>query len=518
MSRVAARPGRSPLALLVFPPVWRTVDMPPLGPAVLAGALKAAGIECAVLDLNLTLHKSLRRLPRAPGVSPGAPQGGGLAALQGGGLAALAFALGMDSRFPVAAASRYVAGVDSPDVSLTDLADPAGTAVIGSRATFWDHWSSLAVAAKIAPMRPTLVGITICHCDQVLPALALARAARRLVSPPPLLVAGGPWCTTMAAGTADLRPLLRVFDAVGVGPGEHSLVRLARASPAALPREMPGVILAGTLSSARSSARSIAPEAPAPASPDFASLPLAAYFDGRPAGFPLESSRGCPWRRCRFCNYHRLNRGYTEKPIHQVVAEVVAALRLWPGAGITFVDDVLTPERVLELATAMTMLRRATGLSVDWAGSLRPDAGLTPAQCRILRAAGLNRAFIGLEAATQHLLERADKGATVEGATALVRNLREAGIRVAANFICGLPGETGPDRVALARLVEDLGLDPADLTFSRFAVARGSWHYQHMEEMGYPSSWIERVRANNVLTDFLPPTAGEGAICREGGT
>src|SRR5262245_41802554 len=44
---------------LVYPPLWDSVDSPPLGPAVLAGALKAAGAEARFVDLNLEFHEWL---------------------------------------------------------------------------------------------------------------------------------------------------------------------------------------------------------------------------------------------------------------------------------------------------------------------------------------------------------------------------------------------------------------------------------------------------------------------------
>src|SRR5262249_45171177 len=41
---------------LVYPPLWDSVDSPPLGPAVLAGALRQAGAAVQFVDLNLAFH------------------------------------------------------------------------------------------------------------------------------------------------------------------------------------------------------------------------------------------------------------------------------------------------------------------------------------------------------------------------------------------------------------------------------------------------------------------------------
>jgi hypothetical protein len=42
------------------------------------------------------------------------------------------------------------------------------------------------------------------------------------------------------------------------------------------------------------------------------------------------------------------------------------------------------------------------------------------------------------------------------------------------------------------------------VTTSLFALVRGSWYYDHVEELGWPDEWVQQVRANDVLTDFLP--------------
>ncbi len=139
-----------------------------------------------------------------------------------------------------------------------------------------------------------------------------------------------------------------------------------------------------------------------------------------------------------------------------------------------------------------------------WAGCLRLDAGLDAAQCRALAAGGMWRVFIGLDAASQDLLDGIDKRVTVPEIRELVGNYKAAGITVAGNFILGLPGETRAARDAILPLMEELGLDPEHVTTSLFSLVRGSWYYDHIDELGWPPEWVQHVRANDVLTDFLP--------------
>ncbi|MGE5784503.1 MAG: B12-binding domain-containing radical SAM protein [Myxococcales bacterium] len=217
----------------------------------------------------------------------------------------------------------------------------------------------------------------------------------------------------------------------------------------------------------------------------------------------LETSRGC-WGHCRYCNYVQLNRGYRGKPMEQVAAEVIELQTRAPGVRISFVDDTLAPQRAIRLAQTIAELSRKLGHPIEWEGCFRPDAGLDGAQCRELHASGMYRVFIGFDAATAGMLQEIDKRATLSELRGLVANLLAANIVVSGNFIVGLPGEAESDRRAVLELINELGLDRSQVTASLFGLVRGSWYYGHIDDMGWPVDWVSRVKANDVLTDFLP--------------
>ena len=291
-------------------------------------------------------------------------------------------------------------------------------------------------------------------------------------------------------------PGINTFDGIGVGPGEEVIVSAARSSRD-LPRNVAGLWVAG--------ANCPPLGKPAPSSPDYAAGALGRYATKRqhPTWVSLESSRGC-WARCRYCNYTQLNRGYRTKPIEQVAAEVRDAQTRAPGTQVSFVDDTIAPKRALQLAATFAQLSAELGHLIEWEGCLRPDAGLDKAECQELRSGGMRRVFIGFEEATDRMLKEIDKRATLDELRVLVGNLQAANIVVSGNFIVGLPGEAESDRRAVLNLVEELGLDRLQVTASLFGLVRGSWYYAHLDEMGWPKEWVARVRANDVLTDFLP--------------
>lgn len=498
---------------LVYPPLWDSVDSPPLGPAVLAGSLRKAGVATRFFDLNLDFHEwlfsdeTLGRLLEHERAQGHEEEVAGMVHLLGlpaaarvaqpertAPLMALAHSLGMKGR-PVLGPQRFLTGVDSSKIRLADLLGKAG-APPPPRIAFWAEWIA-AHAGAIVEQRPTLLAMTISYVGQLLPAILIAQELRKRATPArpaPRVIVGGPWCTHQAVSGVDVSPLFSVFDGIGVGPGDQVVLAAAASAPE-LPRDLPGLWCRGQ--------KRPELDRPAPASPDFTGMQLDRYFAAGPPRYPLESSRGC-WAACRYCNYPALNRGYRVKGLEQIVAEVTEIHDRHPGAEITFVDDTILPKRALLMAEAIGKLAAERGHRAPWSGCLRPDAGLDAEECRALAAGGMWRVFIGLDAANQELLDGIDKRVTVEQIRELVCNYKAAGITVAGNFILGLPGETLAARDAILPLMEELGLDPEHVTTSLFALVRGSWYYDHVEELGWPAEWVQQVRANDVLTDFLP--------------
>gem|GEM_PF-4425033 len=504
-----------PLTTIVYPPLWDSIDSPPLGPAVLAGALRAADLPVGMVDLNLDFHDwlfaddtldGLLSAMLGPGSEPDPERSEEIAGLRvlsaapvheratlterTAPLMALGFTLGMLAR-PLLGPQRFLVGVDSSKVRLHDLI----TGGEDPRLEFWERWIETRIEQVVAP-GPAVVTMTISYVGQLLPAIIIARCLRRVL-PSLRIIVGGPWCTHQAVSAIDLRPLFAVFDGIGVGPGDHVVARVAEhveGGGEGLPT-VPGLWITGHPR----------PELdrPAPTRPDFSIMPLARYFAGTAPQFPLESSRGC-WAACRYCNYPALNRGYRVKAITQILEEVTDVQDRYPGAEITFVDDTILPKRALLMAAEIQAFAEARGHRVEWSGCIRPDSKLDTQQCAALAAGGVKRVFIGFDAATQDMLDNIDKRASLADLRVLVGDLKAAGITVAGNFIVGLPGETKRARAAIFEMMDELGLDPHYVTTSLFALVRGSWYYENMDEVGWPEAWVEQVRANDVLTDFLP--------------
>ena len=242
-------------------------------------------------------------------------------------------------------------------------------------------------------------------------------------------VAGGHYATFHA----DQLLLGRVpFDAVVIGEGElpmSALAKTARPDWFCVPNL--AILDSGKILRTRSAMPM-----------EFNELPLAERsvlknMDAFPRGcvkVAIEGSRGCT-HTCTFCSIAACQalvgdprRRRIREP-YDVVDEVATILRDWGLKDFWFMDaDFLggksDRQRIIEIADGLKELGHDISLEID----ARADS-VSRDTIRALRAAGLERVFLGVESFHQTTLNSFSKGATVEKNDRAIRLLEEEGVR-----------------------------------------------------------------------------------------
>ncbi|MBE0616729.1 MAG: radical SAM protein, partial [Proteobacteria bacterium] len=168
--------------------------------------------------------------------------------------------------------------------------------------------------------------------------------------------------------------------------------------------------------------------------PDFSGLPLDRVFNPVPV-LPALYSRGCKWRRCRFCAHNFSYGGYRAKAAQRCVDELEGyATR--HGARHFYFADLYVDAPDLE-ALADEILARRLDLHFHVLG--RPTRDYTAARLEKLAAAGCRWISWGVESGSQRLLDVAGKGTQVETVERVLRDSHAAGISNLAMMIYGLP-------------------------------------------------------------------------------
>ncbi|MBK8975555.1 MAG: B12-binding domain-containing radical SAM protein [Planctomycetes bacterium] len=200
---------------------------------------------------------------------------------------------------------------------------------------------------------------------------------------------------------------------------------------------------------------------------------------GEPEQLLLETVRGCVFR-CKFCYYPKAYDSQHYLPDEHVLADLAHARAR--GAHEVFLLDPTLNQRPRFGEFVELLARGNPDGRLQLHGELRGE-GLDAKLARRMRAAGFVEVELGLQSVddtTQALMDRRNNLKAFERGA---RALREAGIRVKADLIVGLPGDT-PESVRRGmRFLADGGLCDMAQVF-RLGILPGTAFRRDAEHLG----------------------------------
>jgi radical SAM superfamily enzyme YgiQ (UPF0313 family) len=158
----------------------------------------------------------------------------------------------------------------------------------------------------------------------------------------------------------------------------------------------------------------------------------------------VRTSRGCT-NRCRFCAGHLISGlGVRVHSIPYVIDQMQYARRQFRVEAIHFEDDTLGADRSRLLELCEQIRRADLHRQLRWDGCLRVDQ-VDAELLREMKSAGCIQVEYGFESGSSDSLRRLGKNSTAEMNRRAVQLTREAGLRIFADVMVGLPGETARD-------------------------------------------------------------------------
>ncbi len=206
--------------------------------------------------------------------------------------------------------------------------------------------------------------------------------------------------------------------------------------------------------------RSLKPVYRAETVADLSDLPVPRYDLVEPSFLvpcTYEATRGCPFK-CSFCILSGLPSPYRRRPTAQVVRDLQSIPDSWghyQKKFLFFLDNNMGADRqyFAELCEAIAPLKRRVGTqtSIDT---------ITPESARMMRRAGFQVVYIGLESLSQESLKTASKKHNrVSEYKRRIGYLHDNGVLVMSIFLAGLDGDTPEYLADLPNLVHDIGVD-----------------------------------------------------------
>lgn len=149
--------------------------------------------------------------------------------------------------------------------------------------------------------------------------------------------------------------------------------------------------------------------------------------------------RGCPFK-CAFCETRRLwGPGCRAFSPRRVVDEIEYMAKKYGTKGIYFLGDNFTinKKRTIELCHQIKKSKE----DIEWVCDTRADM-ISQDLLRIMKDSGCKTIWFGVESGSPRILDKINKGITIEQNIQAFKLCKKEGIQTACSFMIGIPGET----------------------------------------------------------------------------
>jgi len=193
----------------------------------------------------------------------------------------------------------------------------------------------------------------------------------------------------------------------------------------------------------------------------------------------LYTGRGCP-ARCTFCLWPQTIGGhaYRTRSPENVLEEMTKARAYFPQVKEFFFDD---DTFTANLTRARRIAEGLKKIGVPWSCNSR--ANVPYEHLKFLKDCGLRLLLVGYETGNAEMLQRIEKGVTLETARRFTKDCKDLGIRIHGTFILGLPLETRESIEETIRFACEL--DPDTIQVSVAAAYPGTRMHEDATREGW---------------------------------
>jgi len=361
---------------------------------------------------------------------------------------------------------------------------------------FVEYYKTFIIEDNIG--KTDLIGLSITYSDQLIPGLVLAKIIKSCF-PKIKIVIGGQYITQIAKEFV-VSDLFNAFvDYVIINEGETALVKLIDAlNGQGDIQSVPHLYILkpnGFYFSAVYHTEDINDIDP----PDYSDIDLTSYYTPYPV-ILLSPSRGCYWGKCGFCNVSpTMKTSYRERSVEKCIEDIKIIIDKCKTSNIVFSVDAISPSYIRTLSEKLI----ENNINIHWATQLRMEPNFKEDEfCAIIRKAGCELIFWGMESASSKLLKKMRKGTNVDIFSQILEKIHQVGIKSHIACIVGYPGETCDDFNETLNFININKESIYTVGVSEFKLDKGSYIYKHTNEFG--------VNADTIIENHWGPIVGYG--------
>ena len=292
------------------------------------------------------------------------------------------------------------------------------------------------ILSSILESSPNLVGISITNTSQIIPGLTLARLIKNQHKEIHITI-GGSVFTKLIENIKKVDGLFSIVDSFIVFEGEHALLELVGQLDSKRDfKKVPNLIYRENNVTKINEPFYTEDLNKLPA-PDFDGFPLKLYHT--PASvLPVQTSRGCYYSKCSFCNLHLDHRSFRLRRTELLMEDIWTLSQKYNTPYFFFTDESVPINKLREISQSLLEKQ----WDIKWMGGVRFEDALDDDLLEKMHASGCQKLVFGLESYNQRVLDLMKKGIKTD----IVKRVLDACLKVGIAFhlyiIVGFPTET----------------------------------------------------------------------------
>ena len=289
---------------------------------------------------------------------------------------------------------------------------------------------------------PNVVGLSVTSTCQFVPGYLLAKVIKQ-IKPETTIILGGSCADLFAKSDyKNKKDIKKYFDYIIVGEGETALAKLMEYIKSGRKGDLeliPNLMLVDEDNEIRYTEQIVENVRELPLA-NYDGLDLSLYLVPRVI-LPYQTSRGCHYGQCAFCNHdEKYRHNYRSKDIKTVVKELLELAKRYQVQDFQFVDEAIRPDCFAEMVEEMD--KHPEFRTIKWFYYSRVSRTYTEELLRKAKRNGCSMVMFGVETLNQRLLKHIKKGINAETSKYCLKLFHECGIKTYAWLLCNLPSET----------------------------------------------------------------------------
>ena len=287
---------------------------------------------------------------------------------------------------------------------------------------------------------PRVVGISITGTGQFIPGCILAAVIKQC-RPDVKIILGGSCVDLFAKSSYPHKTdIKKYFDYIIIGEGETALVNLMRYFDNEVALDtIPNLLFIDSDSEIRYSKQIVEDVNRLPA-PDYDGLNLELYLAPEIV-LPYQTSRGCHYGHCAFCNHdEKYRHNYRSKQMDSVVKDLLELSKKYQNKCFQFVDEAIRPDCFRDMIEEMD--KHTEFKEMKWFYYSRVSRQYDRELLMKAHANGCEMVMFGVESFNQRLLTFIKKGIAADTSKYCLELFHKCGIKTYAWMLTNLPSET----------------------------------------------------------------------------